>query len=116
MPIDNILVPMTEDGQIGYGHLRFQEYLAACELQSNRGVSPIHFLKKPSWKGALVLFSKMTDDIEDIIAQLAEKDSLTRYIDILSLMLEVRPLKERHALMEIIQQHVELDKIGLHRY
>lgn len=112
----NILVPMTEDGQIGYGHLRFQEYLAACELQSNRGVSPIHFLKKPSWKGALVLFSKMTDDIEDIIAQLAEKDSLTRYIDILSLMLEVRPLKERQALMEIIQQHVELDKIGLHRY
>lgn len=112
----NILVPMTEDGQIGYGHLRFQEYLAACEMQSNRGVSPLHFLNKPSWKGALVLFSKMTDDIEDIIAQIAEKDSLTRYVDILNLMLEVRPLKERHALMEIIQRHVELDKIGLHPY
>lgn len=112
----NILVTMTEDGQIGYGHLRFQEYLAACELQSNRGVSPFHFLNKPSWKGALVLFSKMTDDIEDIIAQIAEKDSLTRYFDILSLMLDVRPEKERNALMEIIQRHVELDKIGLHRY
>jgi signal recognition particle GTPase len=112
----NILVPMTEDGQIGYGHLRFQEYLAACELQSNRGVSPFHFLNKPSWKGALVLFSKMTDDIEDIIAQIAEKDSLTPYVDILSLMLDVRPAKERDALMEIIQRHVELDKIGLHRY
>lgn len=112
----NILVPMTEDGQIGYGHLRFQEYLAACELQSNRGVSLFHFLNKPSWKGALVLFSKMTDDIEDIIAQIAEKDSLSRYVDILELMLEVRPAKESDALAEIIQKHIELDRIGLHHY
>lgn len=28
----NILLPMTDDGQLGFGHLRYQEYLAACEL------------------------------------------------------------------------------------
>ena len=54
---------MTQDGQLGFGHLRYQEYLAACEIRYNRGIDIKKLLNKSWWRGALTLFSMLADDI-----------------------------------------------------
>jgi hypothetical protein len=45
---------MTEDGKVGFGHLRYQEYLAALEIQSNRAINIIEYMDQEWWRGVLV--------------------------------------------------------------
>lgn len=107
----NVLIPMTYDGLIGFGHLRYQEYLCAKELCSNRGISINQYIRDGWWRGALTLFSKMTDDIEPIIASLIYKDNLSNSSDSLLAMIDSRPERERERLMDIVKKHLELDDI-----
>ena len=107
----NILTPMTYDGLIGFGHLRYQEYLCAKELCSNRGININQYIKDGWWKGVFTLFSKMTDDIEPIIASLIYKDKLSNSSENLLSMIDSRPEKERERLMDIVNKHVALDNI-----
>lgn len=107
----NILTPMTYDGLIGFGHLRYQEYLCAKELCSNRGININQHIKDAWWKGVFTLFSKMTDDIEPIIASLIYKDKLSNSSENLLSMIEARPEKEKDRLMDIVNKHIMLDNI-----
>jgi len=105
----NILEAMTTDGQYGFGHFRFQEYLTACELIGNRGIILVQYLNRPSWRGALFLFSKMTDDIEQLLVDIMDHYSLSQYHDTLKLMISARPEKESKALMDIFDHNLEQD-------
>jgi len=105
----NILVPMTENGQYGFGHLQFQEYLTACELCSNRGIEIGPLMYDPWWRGALVFFARMTDEIEFIISWLAVEGNFTSAYGTLNAILSVRPTHERTGLKEIISKHFEMD-------
>lgn len=108
----NVIVAMTNDGALGFGHTRHQEYLAAKELVLNRGVQTIvirNFLHDPSWRGALVLFSQMTDDLEFLVNDLVYGDNVRGVYGTLILMLEARPQTEKTRLIEIVKQHLELD-------
>ncbi len=104
-----VLKPMTEDGQFGFGHLRFQEYLVACELKENRGLSIEDYLLKKTWRGALILFSQMTDDIEHIIEKLIVFEKITPYIDAITAMLKVRSVEEREYLGKIVANNLTQD-------
>lgn len=105
----NILMPMTEDGQFGFEHLQFQEYLAACELRNNRGIEIGPLMYNNWWRGPLVFFAQITDEIEFIIKWLAVEGNFSSAAPTLNAMLAVRPEKEKKELREILTKHYELD-------
>ena len=107
----NILTPMTNDGQIGFGHLRYQEYLAACELKTNRGIGIGQLMHQSWWRGVLVLFAQMTDDVEFIIDWVVKNGKVSDVRETLEAMLAVRPMKERKELRSLISEHVKLDNL-----
>ncbi len=78
----NILIPMTINGEYGFGHLRFQEYLAATELVSNRGIDVNPLMKQSWWRDTLVLFSQLTDNIEFIINSLVTAGPIAEMVPI----------------------------------
>lgn len=105
----SILEPMTYDGQLGFGHLCFQEYLVACELKENRGIEIAHQLYDGWWRGALTLFSQMTENIEFLISWLAQYGTVSDASETLESMLAVRPRSERKGIREILDGHMEVD-------
>jgi predicted NACHT family NTPase len=106
----NILVPMTDEGQVGFGHLRFQEYLVACEIKENRSIHLLDHLPKLFWRGAFILFSKMSDNIYPLIEDIIERCKMTDYLDAIEAMLKVRSAVEQENLLELINHNVMLDK------
>ena len=115
----NILVPMTADGDFGFGHLRYQEYLSAAELVANRGIDLAPLLAAPWWRSVLVLFSKMTDEIAYIIEDMLYKGlNVTKCHENLMAMIVTRKKDEQKQLKQIIDGHRELDKWdeALHDY
>lgn len=109
----NILVPMTDEGDIGFGHLRFQEYLCALELCQNRGIDILPLLKNPWWKSAVVLFSRLTDDIEHIICQVLERQvNISSCRDTLLAVIETRSRAEKHTLKQLVDKHSKLDRLA----
>ena len=54
----NILFPLASGNELTFGHLRYQEHLAATEIASNRGVDIIELLKNEWWRGAFGLCHK----------------------------------------------------------
>lgn len=109
----NILVPMTDEGDIGFGHLRFQEYLCATELCQNRGIDILPLLKNPWWRATIVLFSRLTDDIEHIINQVLERQvNISKCRDTLLAVIETRNKLERRELKLLIQRHSKLDRLA----
>jgi len=107
---------MTDDGQLGFGHLRFQEYLAACELRNNRGIAVGPLMYKRWWQGALILFAQMTDEIEFIVARIIKQGTTSRVYDLLDSMLRERPQKEQFALREILQRNLMLDQLEVEKH
>lgn len=108
----NILEPMTDDGEFGFGHLRYQEYLCALELCQNRGIDVGPLLTSPWWKSVLVLFSRMTDNIGYIITDVMEKQqNITKCKDNLLAIISTRDKVERRYLTGLIEEHVRLDAL-----
>jgi hypothetical protein len=104
----NLIVRMTVDGQVGFGHLRYQEYLAACELRNNRSIGVAQYLDQPWWKGALVLFSQLTDNIHFLINIIAKRRHIYSNIAIETFkeMVGVRPISEQKELRKLINDEV----------
>lgn len=105
----NVLVPMTDEGQLGFGHLRYQEYLAACELSHNRGISILPLLHQNWWRGALVLFAQMTDNIEFLIEEAVISSKISEVYETLDAMLSVRSTQDKIYLGQLIKKHASLD-------
>ena len=108
----NILVPMTESGAYGFGHLRYQEYLAASEIKNNRGIDLEPLLIDSWWRDAMVLFSQMTDSVSEIIDQLvlSNRGPLSRASSTLKAMIAARPAIEQHDLLQMVTSHERLDR------
>lgn len=69
----NVLVPMTDDGKVGFGHLRYQEHLAAEEICRNRAIEIEPLLSHVWWREVLVLFAKAGDASEWLRKFLTER-------------------------------------------
>jgi hypothetical protein len=87
----NILVPMNTTGDYGFGHLRFQEYLCACELQSNRNIAILPLLYDAWWQGPLVLLAQMSDDCEFLFQGALDGSKLSNALPTLDLMVKDKP-------------------------
>jgi hypothetical protein len=96
----NVLVPMTADGKVGFGHLRYQEYLASCELSENRSMGVGKLLQNRWWRGALVMFSMAADDISYLESWIANHGHVADVIETYNAMIDVRPESDRKALRD----------------
>src|SRR5690606_3651602 len=90
----NVLIPMSKDGQYGFGHLRYQEHLAAKEIINNRGIKIPPLLKNPWWKGVFTIFSKLSDEIDWLIKDLGRQSLVNKNREMLFEMIYARPKHE----------------------
>lgn len=99
----NILVSMPGEAALGFGHLRYQEYLAARFIESNR--IPLYELTGQLWwRGVFMLLSKMANDVDWIVRELclAGKTAVERYAPVL---FESRPTSEHSLLRERLGEY-----------
>lgn len=94
----NVLVPMSLDQRFGFGHLRYQEYLAARELKENRGPDAVGFLDDPWWRGALLLFAGLSGSLSWFLKIVCLAYEGRRLPAILNEMVMAGPPKERDGL------------------
>jgi hypothetical protein len=101
----NILVPMTVDGKFGFGHLRFQEHLAAKELFTNRAIDLLSLMRQPWWRGVLILFAQMNDELFWLVDLIIRKVKILRVEETLNLMIKTRPKTEQYKLQKMVKFH-----------
>lgn len=106
----NILLTMSPTGEIGFGHLRFQEYLCARELTHNRSISLSPLIAMPWWKGCFIMLAKMSDSIEWIIEEHTTGGSdFTAAADTLRAMISCRAEPERSSLLALVDDFISLE-------
>ena len=69
----NILVPMTDEGEFGFGHLKYQEHLAAREIDQHRGIRVAELLNQPWWKDTFLLYAKIADHLDWLLHEVGPK-------------------------------------------
>ena len=83
---------MNDRGQYGFGHLRFQEYLAARELNLNRTRKLEYVVGRPSWTGVFEQLIQLVDSprefLQDSAMSMLSPESLNELLK--SLPEEVR--------------------------
>jgi Holliday junction resolvasome RuvABC endonuclease subunit len=106
----NILEPMTAEGEFGFGHLRYQEHLAANELCANRGIDLVPLLYSPWWKSVLVLFARKTGDINHIFDDVLERGIVvSKCTENLIAIIETRTPNEQRYLRSLVSDQVRQD-------
>lgn len=103
------LDPLTKN--YSFGHLRFQEHLAALELKENRGRDILPLLNKDWWSGTLGLYAQACDFsglIEDYYRYYGEVNSA---LNIFKEMVSHRPLRARSNLLSLILQYERTERL-----
>jgi hypothetical protein len=106
----NVLIPMSTDGAFGFGHLRYQEYLVAWELMTNRAIQIGEHLEDAWWKGVYILFAKMSKSIEWMILDLAKHGYIERSKANISAMIRSRPINEHEMLFELLNSAIRAEQ------
>lgn len=94
----NVISSMTNQGDLGFGHLRFQEHLAALDLKNNPGSNITRYMTTPWWRGAMVLYAMMADSIDFVASDINKKGNVGETIGTYSAMVNARPEGERQRL------------------
>lgn len=106
----NILTLMSSDSEFGFGHLRYQEHLAAEEIVKDRGIEIPPLLYSQWWRSVMVLFAQMTDNFYAIFeSQLEAHIGLGKTAATIEAMLAVRSEKERKNIGELIKRYKKID-------
>jgi len=107
----NVLFRET-DGTMSFGHLSYQEYLAADELYSNRQAEIVKYLSDPWWRGALALAAMKTDDIATIIEErLVNLGDIGDAEETLAAMIAVCDGRQQRVLHRILRDQKRLDSM-----
>ena len=107
-----VLVPMTDVGGIGFGHLRYQEYLAASYLSSHRDQDLVVLGSDPWWREVFILLAKMYPDAEWLIAALADR-GLQPCLSTIKAIISVYPPQERSRLIEVARCFRDIEYMDL---
>ncbi|MBI2824329.1 MAG: hypothetical protein HYX69_06545 [Planctomycetia bacterium] len=91
----SVLVTMSGDGRLGFGHLRFQEHLAATEMALNRSIDVIPLLADPGWRDAFVRLARMTDSLDWLIDEAVRRMAVRPSMETFRAMLDARTPLER---------------------
>ena len=102
-----VLVHMTSDGQLGFGHLRYQEHLVAKYLREHRNVDLVAHANDTWWFEVIVLLSKMLPDMEWLIGLLVI-DSYNTAKKLIDTIITLQKPEKRRRLREIVNAHRKL--------
>jgi hypothetical protein len=105
----NILLPMNYQGDFGFGHLRFQEYFTACELQTNRNIKLVDLLYSEWWRGPMALLAQMTDDLEFLFKEAIDRSRLSQALPTLNAILKDKSEEEVKRLDKWLAKSTESD-------
>jgi hypothetical protein len=105
----NILIKQPGGENYGFEHLRYQELLAAKEIEGNRSIDMATVIGNDWWKGPLYLYS-FNHDIQFLIDEIyAKYGNISRFKDTLMLMIEARPEKHRGNLISLVSRLAKQD-------
>lgn len=112
----NILIKQPSGENYGFEHLRYQELLAAKEIERNRSIDITSVIGKEWWKGPLYLYS-FNHDIQFLIDETYDKKgNISKYKETLMLMIEARPARQRNNLIALVNKLAKQDSFdGLGR-
>lgn len=112
----NILIKQPGGENYGFEHLRYQELLAAKEIERNRSIDITSVIGKEWWKGPLYLYS-FNHDIQFLIDEIYDKKgNISKYKETLLLMIEARPPRQRSNLIALVNRLAKQDSFdGLGR-
>lgn len=94
-----------------FGHLRFQEHLAALELKENRGRDILQLLSKDWWRGTLCLYAQACDFSGMIEEYYKTYDEVLSAITTFKEMVKHRPSNERKMLNDLINGYERTGEI-----
>jgi len=105
----NIIQKDPDTGMYGFGHLRYQEYLASEELAKNRGLDIVPLLNNDWWRGVMYLYA--FENQIDMLVEEAYKAFGYVYTceNTFRVMISARPKRERKALSEILDGFIKSD-------
>lgn len=109
----NILVPMTADGQFGFGHLRFQEYLASRELLVDRALDLASIMEDVWWHDILEFYAEASHSIDWLVVSVGGRNSSARQNATLKDMIKKRPNQEARQLRALLQGLSSFDSENL---
>jgi hypothetical protein len=101
-----VLLPMPGSGKLGFGHLRYQEYLAAKELSENRSIEVLPLLARTWWLGSLVLFAKMNENLDWLLEDAVSAGILSECAVALEEMALAMKSKHRDDLLDMISRNL----------
>jgi hypothetical protein len=102
----NILESMNLQNLYGFGHFRYQEFFVATEINQNRGFDIVNFIARDWWRGALVLFSQLTDNVEFIVNETIKRRITIEGKATLDAILNVRPFEEKKIFVDKINKAI----------
>ena len=91
---------MPQTGLVTFGHLRYQEFLAAEEFLKRNRRSVLNYLDDDWWKGALYLYAFSADLEELMMTMYRTERSFARSSAMILHMIEARPSHERQSLRD----------------
>ena len=97
-----ILLP-DPDGKYGFGHLRFQEYLASEQLVHIRDFNTPKFIKTSWWHDVYVLYSQHAHEIDWLINDATANGYTTKVKKLLTIMISNRSKSEISKLSHRIE-------------
>jgi hypothetical protein len=98
----DVLVPMTETGELGFGHLRYQEFLVASFLREDRSVHLADFVSNDWWAGVLRMLLAMTSSAEWFVKEIAMSSCVNW--EVVDAIVSSRPQLDRENLRNIFGQ------------
>lgn len=108
----NILYYDALTDTFSLGHLRFQEHLAALELNDNRNIEITPLMNKDWWRGPLCLYAQAREISALIEKYCSDFGEISPAVNMLKEMINHRPVSERENLRKLLLQYEKTDIIN----
>ena len=104
-----MLLPTSYDNQLGFGLLRYQEYLVAQELFFNRSIPLKQFYDSTWWKEVMVIFVKMSGDPDYILKDILSTSNVTNSTDTFFAIADTLPHDEKMKYETLITDAIKME-------
>jgi hypothetical protein len=105
----NIIVIDAISGRYSFGHLRYQEHLASLELQQNRSIDILPYLKNDWWRGVLCLYAQCCE-FQSLIEDFTHKyHNIEPALITFREMAKFRPERDKKAVLQLLINYERTD-------
>lgn len=105
----NIIIIDPISHTYSFGHLRYQEHLASLELQQNRSIDILPYLKNDWWRGTLCLYAQCCE-FQSLIEEFTLRfHNIKPALITLREMAKYRPERDKKAVLELLRNYERTD-------